>query len=47
MTDFIVTKLNDGAMFGKEGTGFMRLNLASPRSIIAEAMNRLKAAVLS
>ena len=35
--------LNDGAMFGKEGTGFMRLNAASPRSIIAEAMRRLKA----
>ena len=27
--------LNDGAMFGKEA-GFMRLNVASPRSIIAE-----------
>ena len=39
--------LNDGAMFGKEGAGFMRLNVASPRSIIAEAMRRLKAAVLS
>ena len=35
--------LNDGAMFGKEGTGFMRLNAASPRSIIAEALRRLKA----
>ena len=34
--------LNDGAMFGKEGAGFMRLNVASPRSIIAEAMRRLK-----
>lgn len=37
--------LNDGAMFGKEGTGFMRLNAASPRSVIAEAMHRLKAAI--
>ncbi len=33
--------LNDGEMFGKEGVGFMRLNSASPRSIIEEAMNRL------
>ena len=38
--------LNDGAMFGAEGEGFMRLNVASPRSVIAEAMNRLKEAVL-
>lgn len=37
--------LNDGAMFGKEGEGFMRLNVASPRSVIAEAMNRLKEAL--
>lgn len=37
--------LNNGAMFGKEGEGFMRLNVASPRSIIAEAMHRLKEAV--
>lgn len=31
--------LNDGAMF--EGDGFMRLNAASPRSVIEEAMRRL------
>ena len=37
--------LNDGAMFGREGEGFMRLNVASPRSVIEEAMQRLKAAV--
>ena len=37
--------LNDGAMFGKEGEGFMRLNVASPRSVIVEAMRRLKEAV--
>lgn len=36
--------LNDGAMFGEEGTGFMRLNVASPRPVIEEAMRRLKAA---
>jgi len=33
--------LNDGEIFGKEGIGFMRLNAASPRSVIEEAMNRL------
>ena len=39
--------LNDGAMFGREGEGFMRMNVASPRSVIVEAMQRLKSAVLS
>jgi cystathionine beta-lyase len=37
--------LNDGAMFGTEGTGFMRLNVGSPRSIIARALHRLAAAL--
>lgn len=36
--------LNDGEIFGKEGIGFMRLNAASPRSVIEEAMNRLQQA---
>lgn len=39
--------LNDGAMFGRQGEGFMRLNAASPRSVIVEAMSRLKEAVSS
>lgn len=33
--------LNDGAMFGDEGEGFMRLNLGSPRSVIREALDTL------
>lgn len=37
--------LNDGAMFGKEGTGFMRLNVGEPRSMLEKAMTQLKAAV--
>ncbi|MDO5608071.1 MAG: PatB family C-S lyase [Capnocytophaga sp.] len=37
--------LNDGAMYGKEGEGFMRINLACPRSIIQCALNQLKEAV--
>ena len=37
--------LNDGSMFGKEGEGFMRLNVGSPRSIIEKALNNLKAAI--
>lgn len=35
--------LNDGAMF--EGEGFMRLNAASPHSVIEEAMRRLSDAL--
>ena len=36
--------LNNGILFGKTGEGFQRLNLACPRSILAEALNRLKVA---
>lgn len=34
--------LNDGAIFGKEGEGFMRLNVACPRSLLEQALNQLK-----
>lgn len=34
--------LNEGSMFGSEGEGFMRINIASPRSMIVEAMERLE-----
>lgn len=37
--------LNDGALFGPEGEGFMRFNLACHRPILVEAMARLKTAV--
>ena len=37
--------LNDGAMFGDEGIGFMRLNIGLPRSILEQAMQQLKCAV--
>ena len=33
--------LNDGEMFGKEGRGFMRMNVATPRSVLKEALERL------
>lgn len=39
--------LNDGEIFGKEGAGFMRLNVGCPRSVIAEALKRLEKAVHS
>lgn len=37
--------LNDGAMYGKEGEGFMRINLACPQSVIKQALEQLKNAV--
>lgn len=37
--------LNDGAMFGPEGTGFMRLNVATPRATLTEALERLARAM--
>lgn len=33
--------LNEGSMFGPEGEAFLRVNIASPRSVICEAMDRL------
>jgi len=44
--DLILNKakiwINSGARFGRIGAGFQRFNVACPRSILAEALNRLK-----
>ena len=37
--------LNDGALFGREGEGFMRLNVGAPRAVVREALERLRDAV--
>lgn len=37
--------LDGGTMFGESGAGFQRVNIACPRSIIAEAMERLYQAI--
>mgnify|MGYP000030213066 FL=1 len=37
--------LNDGTMFGKDGEGFMRLNIGCPRSILNQALESLKKAI--
>ena len=34
--------VDDGPIFGPEGSGFFRLNLACPRKIVEKALNRLK-----
>lgn len=39
--------LNDGAMFGPGGEGFMRLNVGSPRALLEKGLNNLKKAVYS
>ena len=36
--------MNDGAMFGEEGSGFMRMNLGCPRSVLEKALKQIKEA---
>ena len=49
--DFMIQKaklgLNDGCAFGRSLNGYMRLNVACPRSILEQAMRQLEAAVNS
>lgn len=45
MVDQAKLAVNPGDSFGEEGEGFIRLNLACPRSLVLQAMNRLKQAV--
>lgn len=37
--------LNDGAAFGPGGVGFVRINLACPRALLAAALERMRAAL--
>jgi cystathionine beta-lyase len=39
--------LNDGADFGVDGTGFVRINFGCPRQILVEGLERIKSAVMS
>ncbi len=51
LTDFFVNRarlaLNDGAMFGAEGDGFMRFNVAAPRRALRGALDQLRDALIS
>jgi cystathionine beta-lyase len=38
--------LNSGTMFGKEGEGFMRMNVGCPRSILEKALKQLETAYI-
>ncbi len=49
LSDFMKTRakvgLDDGSMFGAGGSGFERMNIACPRSILKEALQRIEKAV--
>lgn len=49
LDDFLINKakvgLNSGLTFGKQGEGFARINLGCPRTILEEALNRIKNAL--
>ncbi len=49
LNDFMLKKakiaLDDGNWFGKEGEGFMRINIACPRSFLEEGLKRIERAV--
>jgi cystathionine beta-lyase len=49
LKEFMIKKakvgLNDGPTFGEGGEGFQRMNLACPKSIVADAMHRIENAV--
>lgn len=51
LVEFFVQKcglaLNDGAMFGPGGEGFMRLNVGTTRQILAESLRRIELALHS
>lgn len=37
--------VNDGAIYGKAGEGFIRINLATARSVVEEATRRIISAI--
>ena len=39
--------LNDGCLYGSQGEGFARLNIGTPRSVLAHALESLRSAVCS
>ena len=45
MMDQARVYLDDGAIFGLEGEGFERINIACPRAILVEALARIKNAI--
>ena len=37
--------LDEGYIFGTEGEGFERVNIACPRAVLAEALDRIREAI--
>lgn len=50
LKSFLLTKaklwLNDGLIFGREGSGFQRINIATPKALIEKALNQLLSALI-
>ncbi len=51
LADFLMYKagvaMNAGTMFGPEGAGFARLNVATPRALLEEGLGRIARALLA
>ncbi|HNW97015.1 MAG TPA: PatB family C-S lyase [Bacteroidales bacterium] len=51
LNDILIKKakvgFNDGAIFGKEGEGFQRMNIACPLSVIEKALTQIKEAIIN
>lgn len=51
LDDLIINKgklwLDSGTMFGLEGTGFQRINIACPKKVLLSALSRLEKAIVS
>ncbi len=45
MTEVAKVHLDEGPLFGPEGEGFERINIACPRSVLAEALERIGGAI--
>lgn len=49
MERFLIEKaelfLDEGSLFGEEGNGFVRINLACPKAVLLDALNRLQNAL--
>jgi cystathionine beta-lyase len=51
LQNFFITKagigMNEGSTFGPGGEGYMRMNLACPRTIVIKAMDQIEEAIKS
>lgn len=51
LTDLLINKANvavsDGATFGEEGSGFVRLNIGVPRSVLTRGLEQIASALKS